>query len=219
MRFVTDRPGEPLILTGNGRGEFYLLEQISQKLNGTAVSIYFPYFPTKVLVKLPARRTGLAVLKTLIEAIEDYDLKRFLVVLDLENFTGEIRGDIEEEFESRGVTIAKLEALNPPQDNALRVEGRSKGGRDFIALIAVMGDQSCPNTEFHIAHLIREKYGVRIVPPTHDTDKMKFLEKVREITRARNYGKLLEDLSEEELTEFFPQLIYVLKAVERLIEP
>jgi hypothetical protein len=219
MKILSDRSGEPLILTGDGRGEFYLLSVIAQKLNGTSIILNFPFFQSKVLVEIPKTRTTLAVLESLIEYVEGYDVKLYLVVLDLEHFTRGIREDIREKFESFGVTIAEIEPLNPPQDNALRVEGRSNSGRDFAALIAVMGDESCPNTEFHIAHLIEEKYGVWLDPPTHDNDKMKFLEKVREITRARNYGKLIEILSEEELTKFFPQLMYALKAVERLIEP
>jgi len=216
MRFVTDRSGEPLILAGNGRGEFYLLEHISQKLNGTSASIYFPYFPSKVLVELPTRRTGLAVLKTLLEDVEDYDLKRFLVVLDLENFTEEIRGKIEEEFESRGVTIAEIAPLNPPLDNAIRVEGRSKSGRGFIVLIAVMGDETCPKTECHIAQVIAEEYGMWIDPNQAKED---FSKKIRQTTGARRYDKLVEDLTEEELTTFFPQLLHALRAVDQLIEP
>lgn len=219
MRFVSDRPGEPLILTGNGRGEFYLLKKIVEKLDGTSKELFFPYFQSKVLMELPKARTTLAVLKSLMEYVEEYDVKRFLVILDLEHFTGEIRGDIEEKLESLGVTIAETAALNPPHDNALRVEGQSRSGRDFVALIAVMGDEICPKTECHIAHLIDEKYGVWIDPPKDDADKMEFLKKVKEITRARNYGKLIENLSEEELTEFFPQLLHALNTAERLVEP
>jgi len=63
MKFISDRPGEPLILTGNGRGEFYLLEVLTKKLNGTTIIIYFPFFQSKVLVEIPKTRTTLAVLK------------------------------------------------------------------------------------------------------------------------------------------------------------
>ena len=149
-----------------------MLKKIAEKLDGTSKIIFFPYFQSKVLVEIPKARTTLAVLKSLMEYVEKYDVKLFLVILDLEHFTGEIRGDIREKLESLGVMIAETEALNPPHDNTLRVEGRSMSGRDFVALIAVMGDESCPNTEFHIAHLIDEKYGVWIDPPKQDKDKM-----------------------------------------------
>jgi hypothetical protein len=35
------------MLTGNGRGEFYLLEVISQRLDGTSKVIAFPFFQSK----------------------------------------------------------------------------------------------------------------------------------------------------------------------------
>jgi hypothetical protein len=216
MRFVSDRAGEPLILTGNGRGEFYLLKEIVAKLDGTSKNIFFPYFQSKVLVEIPKTRTTLAVLKSLIEYVAEYDVKRFLVILDLEHFTGEIRGDIEDKLESLGVTIAETETLNPPYDNALHVEGRSRSGRDFVVLITVMGDEICPKIECHIAHLIKEKYGAWIDP---NQDKEDFVKKVRRTTGARRYGKLAEELTEEELIKFFPQLLHALRAIERLIEP
>jgi hypothetical protein len=140
-----------------------------------------------VLVEIPKTRTTLVVLKTLIEYVEEYDVKRFLVILDLEHFTGEIRGDIEEKLESLGMTIAVTEALNPPYDNALRVEGRSRSGRDFVVLITVMGDENCPKIKCHIAQLVEEKYGVWIDP---NQDKEDFLKKIRQTTGARKYDKL-----------------------------
>ncbi len=215
MRFVSDLPGEPLLLTGDGRGEFYLLEVLTQKLNGTTIIIYFPFFQSKVLIAIPKTRTTLAVLETLVEYVEGYDVKRFLVVLDLENFTGGIRSGVEERLGSLDVTLAKMEMLNPPYDNALHVEGRTSSGRDFIALITVMGDNTCPKIEFHIAQLVEEKYGVRIDP---NQAKLKFLKKVREITGAKNYGKLVENLSEEDLIKFFPQLMHALRAIEEIVE-
>ncbi|MGC9445003.1 MAG: hypothetical protein ACP5E9_08800, partial [Candidatus Methanospirareceae archaeon] len=189
---------------------------IAAKLDGTSKYIFFPYFPSKVLVEIPKTRTTLAVLKSLIEYVEEYDVKRFLVILDREHFTKEIREDIEEKLESLGVTIAKTEALNPPYDNALRVEGRSRGGRDFVVVITVMGDEICPKIECHIAHLVKEKYSVWIDPNQNKED---FLKTVRRTTGARSYGKLTIDLTEEELLKFFPQLLHAFKAIERLIEP
>lgn len=216
MKILSDRSGEPLILTGDGRGEFYLLNVIAQKLNGTSIILYFPFFQSKVLVEIPKTRTTLAVLESLIEYVEEYDVKRFLVVLDLEHFTRGIRKDIKEKFESFGVTIAEIEPLNHPLDNAIRVEGRSKSGRGFIVLIAVMGDETCPKTECHIAQVIAEEYGMWIDP---NQAKEEFSKKIRQTTGARRYDKLVEDLTEEELTTFFPQLLHALRAVERLIEP
>ncbi|HUV02690.1 MAG TPA: hypothetical protein VMW67_04500 [Desulfobacteria bacterium] len=193
-----------------------MLKGIAEKLDGTSKIIFFPYFQSKVLVDIPKTRTTLAVLKSLMEYVEEYDVKRFLVILDLEHFTGEIRGEIEEKLESLDVTIAETEALNPPHDNALRVEGRSRSGRDFVMLITVMGDEICPKIECHITRLVEEKYGVWIDP---NQAKEEFTKKVRRTTGARRYGKLAEDLTEEELTKFFPQLMHALKAAERLIEP
>jgi hypothetical protein len=79
-----------------------------------------------------------------------------------------------------------------------------------------MSDEACPKTEFLIARLIEEKYGVRIDPKE---DKAAFREELNQTTGTKYYGKLVENLSEEEVVKFFPQLLHVLKAVESLIEP
>jgi len=214
MKFIADWPTEPLILTGNGRGEFYLLEAVSQKLDGSSKIISFPFFQSKILVKIPKTRTTLAVLKSLMDYVEKYDLRLFLIVIDLEHFTGGIRSDIEEKLESMGVSN-RIEMLNPPHEDALRVEGRSKGGRDFVVLISVMGITECPKIEYHVASVIEHKYGVEM-----DTCPSK--EDIREVLKQRrvsSYGKLVEDLEIEEIESHFPQLIQVLRAVEEIIEP
>ncbi|MHC1610876.1 MAG: hypothetical protein ACXQTW_04655 [Candidatus Methanospirareceae archaeon] len=111
------------------------MEVISQRLNGTSKIISFPFFQSKVLVEIPKTRTTLAVLKTLVDYVEKYDIRLFLIVIDLEHFTGGIISDIEEKLTSLGMSIDGIEMLNPSHEDALRVEGRSKSGRDFIALI------------------------------------------------------------------------------------
>jgi hypothetical protein len=213
MKFITDRPGEPLILTGNGRGEYYLLGVISQKLDGTS-KIYFPYFQSNVLVKIPKTRTTLAVLKSLMVYVEEFYLRHFYIVIDLEHFTGGIRSDIEEKFISMGVSIDKIEMLNPPHENALRIEGRSERGNDFVVMISVMGIKECPKIEYHVAKVIEHQYGVGMDTCPRKED----IRVVLKQRRVRDYGKLIENLAIEEIEKHFPQLIRALRAVEEIIE-
>lgn len=215
MKFTSDRPTEPLILTGNGRGEFYLLEVISQRLDGTSKSISFPFFQSKVLIEIPKTRTTLAVLKSLMDYVEKYDLRLFLIVIDLEHFTGGIISDIEEKLTSMSVSIDRTEMLNPPHENALRIEGRSKGGRDFVVLISIMGITECPKIEYHVARVIEHKYGVGMDTCPGKGD----IRVVLKQRGVRSYGKLIEDLEIGEIEKYFPQLIQALNAVEEIIEP
>lgn len=192
-----------------------MLEVISQKLDGASKIISFPFFQSKVLIKIPKTRTTLAVLKSLMDYVEKYDLLLFLIVIDLEHFTGGIVSDIKEKLMSMGVSIDRIEMLNPPHENALRVEGRSKGGREFVVLVSVMGITECPKIEYHVARVIEHKYGVGM-----DTCPSK--EDIRGVLkqrRVRSYGKLIEDLEIAEIERHFPQLIQALKAVEEIIEP
>ena len=213
MKFITDLPGEPLILTGNGRGEYDLLGVLTQKLDG-ASTIYFPYFPSKVLVEIPETRTTLAVLKSLMDYVEKFSLRRFYIVIDLEHFTGGIRSDIEEKFRSMGVSIDTIEMLNPPDENALRIEGRSERGNDFVVVISVMGITECPKIEYHVAKVIEHQYGVGMDTCPRKED----IRVVLKQRRVRNYGKLIENRDIEEIEKHFPQLIHALRAVEAIIE-
>lgn len=216
MKFTTDRPTEPLILTGNGRGEFYLLEAISQKLDGASKIISFPFFQSKVLIKIPKTRTTLAVLKSLTDYVEEYDLRLFLIVIDLEHFTGGTGGivtDIEEKLASMSVSIDRTRTLNPPHENALSIEGRSEMGKDFIVLISVMGITECPKIEYHVARVIEHKYGVGMNTCPGKED----LRAVLKQRRVRSYGKLIEDLGIEEIERHFPQLIQAMKAIEEIV--
>lgn len=216
MKFTIEQlAGQCLILTGNGRGEVYLLRVISRKLNGSSTLLSFPHFPSKISIEIPEPQTTLAVLKSLITYVEKFDLGLFLIVIDLEHFKVGIISDIEEKLTSIGVSMDRIEMLNPPQEDALRVKGRLKGGRDFILLISVMGITECPKIEYHVARVIEHKYGVRmeICPSKED---------IREVLKqrgVRNYGKLVDDLDIGDIERDFPQLIQVLRAVEEIIEP
>lgn len=213
MKCITDWPTEPLILTGNGRGEYYLLDVITQKLDGTS-KISFPHFPSKVLVEIPKTRTTLAVLKSLMVYVEKFYLRYFYIIIDLEHFTGGIRSDIEEKFISMGVSIDKIEMLNPPHENALRIEGRSGSENDFVVMISVMGITECPKIEYHVAKVIEHKYGVGIDTCPRKED----IGVVLKQRRVGNYGKLIEDLEIEEIEKHFPQLIHALRAVEKIVD-
>ncbi|MDI6811751.1 MAG: hypothetical protein QMD80_08840 [archaeon] len=165
------------------------------------------------MVKIPETRTTLAVLKSLIEYVEEYDLRVFLIVIDLEHFTRGIRSDIEEKLTKMGVSIDRIEMLNPPYENALRIEGHSGMGKDFVALISVMGATECQNIEYHVARVIEHKYGVKMgTRPTKEDIKEELKQR-----GVGDYGKLIEDLEIEDIERHFPQLIRVLRAVEEII--
>jgi hypothetical protein len=212
-----------ICLTGDGTSEVGLMDAITQKLNGTATLLCFPHYPSKLGVSAELQkkfepRTTLAILKVIAHYVEASIYGPFLVIIDLEHFKNAIAEEIKNlvECEIRAFKVRRIENMNSSGDKVLLVTCQDE--REFLIMMCVMGDETCPKTEFHIAHLIEIKYGVWIDPPKQDKDKIKFFKKVKKITGAKNYGKLVENLSEEDLITFFPQLMHALRAIEDVVK-
>ncbi|RZN34982.1 MAG: hypothetical protein EFT35_08825 [Methanophagales archaeon ANME-1-THS] len=201
-----------------------LVDALTQKLNGTATLLCFPHYPSKLGVSAELQkkfepRTTLAILKVIGNYVELSANGPFLIIIDLEHFSTRIVNDLRKQIEQGQVGFSikgEIKKLDPPDERTLLITGQN--GKDFSIVVCVMGDETCPKTEFHIAHLIEVKYGVRIDPPKQDKDKIKFLKKVKKITGAKNYGKLVDNLSEEDLITFFPQLMQALRAIDELVK-
>jgi len=209
-----------IALTGDGSSEVGLIEVITQKFDGTLSLLCFPHYPSKLgiseeLQKKFEPRTTLAILKVIAHYVGVSLYGHFLVIIDLEHFKADIAEDVKNQIEREKVSfnIKGIEKINYSEDKAVLINCQNE--RDFSIVMCVMGDETCPKTEFHIAKVIEHKYGVWIDP---NQAKEEFRKKVKQTTGTKSYGKLVENFEIEDLVKFFPQLMQALKTVEGIIE-
>lgn len=206
MKFTDTRLEGIVCLTGDGGDEGDLLRVISWKLNGNLKLLSFPQYPKKIPRGIPSPRTTLTgVLKVLLRYVDEFNRKLFLVIIDLEHFKGEeIINKIREEFTSL-TNIDIIEILNSQCENALCIKGHSRKGKNFMALMSVMGIQGCPKIEYHIISVIKHKYGVEMGDCLRKEKKKEVKDWLR-VRKVSSYAKLVEDLEIGEIESYF--LIY-----------
>ncbi|MBA7524824.1 hypothetical protein ES705_16968 [subsurface metagenome] len=160
-------------------------------------------------------RTTLAILNVVAHYVKASIHGPFLVIIDLEHFNTDIAEDVKNQInrEKMGFSIKEeIKEIDYSDEKALLISCQNV--KDFSIVMCVMGDKTCPKTEFHIAKVIEYKYGVWIDPCQ---DKEEFRKRVKQTTGTKSYGKLIKNLGTEDLVKFFPQLMQAMKAIEEII--
>lgn len=148
----TDQKPDCIVLTGNGKREFDVLEALGEKYDGRKV-LWFPKTPLAYL-KMKRMTKGFC---------------KFLVLYDREYFKNfnEDKMYLEREVQVRIVEIIDLienkEIINDKEitGRAFKVKGKF-GSRDIEVFVSIQGDEKNINEE--ISKLIKLKFGEEVEP-------------------------------------------------------
>ena len=195
-----------IIITGDGKNELRVLRGLCKKINGTEISLYFP-FSTR------SGKTGLAALNALQVYSTRSRITSMIYIVDGDTFEGKsAEVEIKDYLASRGFEIIEISVIN----EALLI--RCKLGDKEITLYCIISGPEI-FIEQEVARFLKVCFGneFNISNNVNNQTKVKFKKEI--ITFLKEKRVKLEDLISrtgiEKIKESFPNFCAVLNSLKK----
>lgn len=205
---VYNRENTIVAFASDGISEKRVLKRFSNIFNGKNKTIFWSTFPTF------SGKRGLPsfeVIKYCTQNYTKFQINKFLVIIDAEHFSLDIKLELEEALRKWGLNIQQIFNIN---DGAFKIIF-SVGGRNFIIYVVILGKGRYGSLEDHIALLTKLQTGIDIncldIEPQQKKQKIReALSKVRKDTK-----ELVEKSNSNNMKKAFSQLTAIFKEIER----